>query len=458
MQNKKLRILAFLAVLVGGAALQAQSTNPTYRFVTNLGNINVILTPNTTPITVANFLSYVNSGAYNNVIFHRSVPGFVIQAGGYQYVPGAAYPNNVLAITQLSPIMSEYGATNATGTIAMALTSSSSGATNINSGTSEWFFNLSNNNGGNANNTNLDSEMFTVFGSIASNDAASLKVMNAIGSAQVIDESSLYGADFTTCPLGQGGSFLIVSSIVPVPSITAAGFESAASYAQTQNNGIAPGELLVIYGQQLGPTTLATGTITNNVLNNSLAGTQVLFNGKAAPLYYTSAGQISVVAPYSIAGLPTVDVVVSYNGVQSNTAVFQVKAANPAIFTQNVSGTGDGVIFHPDFVTPVNAAKPASVGEALIMYAEGYGAPTAATTVADGSIIGSVVPVVAGAYSLLIDGQTVPTLYFGGAPGLVNGILQVNFQVPAGLAPGTHQIQLSVAGRTSPTGVTLRTQ
>jgi len=59
---------------------------------------------------------------------------------------------------------------------------------------------------------------------------------------------------------------------------------------------------------------------------------------------------------------------------------------------------------------------------------------------------------------LLIDGQTVPTLYFGGAPGLVNGILQVNFQVPAGLAPGTHQIQLSVAGRTSPTGVTLRTQ
>jgi uncharacterized protein (TIGR03437 family) len=60
---------------------------------------------------------------------------------------------------------------------------------------------------------------------------------------------------------------------------------------------------------------------------------------------------------------------------------------------------------------------------------------------------------------LLIDGNPVPTAYFGGAPGLVNGVLQVNFTVPT-LNPGSHQIQLQVGSpaRTSPMGVTLQTK
>src|SRR5579862_9134485 len=112
----------------------------------------------------------------------------------------------------------------------------------------------------------------------------------------------------------------MVSSIVPVPSLTSLGFQSAASFASTSSNGISPGELLVIYGQQLGPAQLTTG---NGTFPATLAGTQVTFSGKLAPIIYTSAGQVSVVAPYGIAGLPTVNVVVSYQGVQSNAEVFQ---------------------------------------------------------------------------------------------------------------------------------------
>jgi len=332
------------------------------------------------------------------------------------------------------------GVTNAQGTIAMALVSNQP-----NSGTSQWFFNLA------ANGSQLDSQLFTVFGQT---NAAGIAVLNKIAAQPVNDYSSRFGSDFATLPT-TGGNFVVVSSVVPVPSLTALGFQSAASFASTSSNGISPGELLVIYGQQLGPAQLTTG---NGAFPTTLAGTQVTFSGKPAPIIYTSAGQVSVVAPYGIAGLPTVNIVVSYQGVASNAEVFQVKPANPAIFTLNSSGTGDAAIEHfPDF-SVINAANPAAPGDVLILFGEGYGAATPATTLPDGAIVGSTVPVVADPSTvLLIDGQPVSTSYFGGAPGLVNGVLQVNFTVPQ-LAPGSHEIKLQVAGRTSPAGVILHTR
>jgi uncharacterized protein (TIGR03437 family) len=95
----------------------------------------------------------------------------------------------------------------------------------------------------------------------------------------------------------------------------------------------------------------------------------------------------------------------------------------------------------------------------LELYGEGYGVATTATSLPDGTIVGSTLPVPAAAYQLLIDGNPVPTQYFGGAPSLVNGVLQVNFTVPQ-LAPGSHQIQLSVGSpaRVSPMGVNLQTK
>ncbi len=81
-----LRLIKTAVVFCAGGflfTLQAQ----TVRFAINeggtaAGNIDVTLRPDVAPMTVANFLSYVNAGAYNNTIIHRSVPNFVIQAGG----------------------------------------------------------------------------------------------------------------------------------------------------------------------------------------------------------------------------------------------------------------------------------------------------------------------------------------------------------------------------------------
>jgi uncharacterized protein (TIGR03437 family) len=428
------------------AALNGQTTGPTVRFHTNVGDIDVQLAPSVAPLTVANFLAYMNSGAYNNSVFHRSVPGFIIQGGGFQVTGGFQIGTAATTkITELAPVQNEFNVTNSRGTIAMAKLDAKP-----DSATDQWFFNLAN------NGTTLDGQNggFTVFGKILNNSG--LIIMDRIAALAVDDLSSVYGGDFNTAP-HSGTNLVTVLSVLPVPSLTAPGFQSAASFASSSLTGISPGEFLVIYGQTLGPATLASLTLSNGVATTSLEGTRVLFNGTAAPIVYTSAGQISVIAPYNISDFETINVTVEYQGVQSNTLVFPVKAANPAIFTLNASGTGDGAIVRPDG-SLVNASRPAQAGDILVLFGEGYGAATNSTSLPDGMIVGSKLPVPADATTwLLIDGQRAETLYFGGAPSLVNGVVQVNFRVPA-LTPGPHQIQLQVGDRKSPTGVTLQTK
>jgi cyclophilin family peptidyl-prolyl cis-trans isomerase len=111
--------------------------NPLVVLETNLGNIVIELFPSQAPITVDNFLGYVNSGFYDYLLFHRSIPGFMIQAGAYYYYNGSIYylpPNQ-------PPIINESynGLSNLRGTIAMART------TDPNSATSQFFINLVNN-------------------------------------------------------------------------------------------------------------------------------------------------------------------------------------------------------------------------------------------------------------------------------------------------------------------------
>jgi cyclophilin family peptidyl-prolyl cis-trans isomerase len=115
-------------------------------FKTNLGTITVALTDAATPLTVANFLSYVNSGAYNDTLFHRSAvlsnnsggsptsPADIIQGGGYK-VAGTTIKH----IPTAAPVQDEYTReilNDSSGTLAMAKTS------NANSATSEWYFNV----------------------------------------------------------------------------------------------------------------------------------------------------------------------------------------------------------------------------------------------------------------------------------------------------------------------------
>jgi peptidyl-prolyl cis-trans isomerase A (cyclophilin A) len=103
------------------------------RFETSLGSFTLELDAAKAPITVENFLSYVDEGFFDGLIFHRVIPGFMIQGGGF--TPDMSQKKN------RAPIKNEAtnGLKNARGTIAMARTNE------VNSATAQFFINLSDN-------------------------------------------------------------------------------------------------------------------------------------------------------------------------------------------------------------------------------------------------------------------------------------------------------------------------
>jgi uncharacterized protein (TIGR03437 family) len=450
-------------IILAFAGLSSTLPAQTVRMQTTLGGIDLVLTPTVTPVTVANFMAYANSGHYNNTIFHRSLNAvnqvsnvfYLIQGGGYVLGAGNL---PVLCGSGLAPstfvcspsIQNEFSASNVRGTIAMALYGS-----DINSATDQWYINTSDNSAA------LDPQSFTVFGNVA--NTASMAVMDAINALPTYLQNFGQEANFANLPLQnyvsgliKPANYIFVNSITPItPAATAAGMLSAASFASNSTTGISPGEILTLFGSELGPTQVSTLTVnSSNLVDNILQGTQVTFNGIPGPMIFTYDKQISVVAPYGIAGQSTVNVVVSYLGIQTASMQFKVVPANPALFTLNNSGKGDAAIIRYSDTSVISTSNPASAGDILELYGAGYG--VASPSQPDGAVIGSVLPIPTATTTLLIDNQPVQTTYLGAAPGDVNGVLQINFVVPQ-LNPGSHQIQIKVGSATSPSGVTLQT-
>jgi cyclophilin family peptidyl-prolyl cis-trans isomerase len=130
--------LGLSAATFAGALAQADQKpaaekKVSVEIITNQGNIVVALDAAKAPKSVANFLSYAKEGFYNGTIFHRVIPGFMIQGGGFT-------ANFTQKPTQM-PIPNEAnnGLSNTRGTIAMARTS------NPNSATSQFFINVADN-------------------------------------------------------------------------------------------------------------------------------------------------------------------------------------------------------------------------------------------------------------------------------------------------------------------------
>ncbi len=152
----RLAALAAGALLVANPLWAAQTTtNPKVQIQTNMGDIVLELNAKAAPKTVANFLQYAKSGFYKNTIFHRVIPGFMIQGGGF--VSGLEEKDTKAPIA----LESRNGLTNQRGTIAMARTS------DPNSATSQFFINVANNNFLNADQAQ-DGNGYAVFGKVVS--------------------------------------------------------------------------------------------------------------------------------------------------------------------------------------------------------------------------------------------------------------------------------------------------
>lgn len=146
----------------------------------------------TTPLTVDNFLTYVDDNAYDGSMIHRSVPGFVVQGGGFlsPTVPADQVGSNPQTIVPGPNVLNEPGNSNVRGTIAMAKLGGLP-----DSATSQWFVNTVDNSG------NLDNQNggFTAFGRVL---GTGMNVVDKMAAAPTYDASGYYGnSALDTLPL-----------------------------------------------------------------------------------------------------------------------------------------------------------------------------------------------------------------------------------------------------------------
>jgi uncharacterized protein (TIGR03437 family) len=230
--------------------------------------------------------------------------------------------------------------------------------------------------------------------------------------------------------------------------------ESVAHSAGFGGPGVAPGEIVSIYGSFLGPSqgreNSGLDPITGT-LPGTLAGTLVSFDGKYAPLFYARGDQINLQAPYEIAGRSETVVRVRNQDLFSDSVTVTVVESVPGIYT--VVGGGQAIVLNPD--NTINSpSNPAPREGAIVIFATGAGVvnpPLGTGQPAPGSPL---------SYArspnvVIIGGQNATADFAGMTPGFA-GLLQVNARIPAGAPTGTAvPLQIGVNGVLSPEGVTI---
>ena len=239
---------------------------------------------------------------------------------------------------------------------------------------------------------------------------------------------------------------LIVNQQTPV----IAAVVNAASFAP---GPIAPGEIITIFGSNLGPLVpvgLQVDPASGKVAT-LLAGTQVFVNGVLAPMVFASAGQVSAIVPYATPTLGATFVQVQFQGLRSEVFVVRLIDATPGIFLADPSG--QGAILNQD-QTPNSAQNGALPNTTVSIYATGEGQTDPPGV--DGTINGNSPPIPHLKVTVQIDGLAADVSYAGGAPGLVEGVMQVNAKVPAGVRRGVAvPVVITVGTAPSQAGVTL---
>jgi uncharacterized protein (TIGR03437 family) len=206
--------------------------------------------------------------------------------------------------------------------------------------------------------------------------------------------------------------------------------------ASQTGGALSPGEIVSVPGSYTG------------------ASAQVLVNGAPAPIIAVASNQVNAIVPFGLNLSQSAQVVVQ-QGQSVTTATVPVAAASPAIFTLNSAGTGPGAILNQDYSVN-SASNGAAAGTVIMVYATGFG--TLSPSLSDGEI-DQTLATTATPVTATIGGVAANVLYAGAAPGLIAGVVQVNVQVPAGVATNAGApISLQMGSFTSQPGVTVSIQ
>ena len=212
-----------------------------------------------------------------------------------------------------------------------------------------------------------------------------------------------------------------------------------------QATAVSPGEIVSIFGSDLGPPAGA-GPVINaaGLVDSASGGTRILFDGVPAPVLYASPGQVNVVVPYGVVPGTITRLVAEYRGSQKPSEALSVVSLAPSIVS---NGAGRAVIVNQDgsFNT---ASRPAKRGSVIVFFATGEGTTTPGGV--DGRV--GVAPLAKPnlAVSVRIGGKVAELLYAGNAPNFVAGAMQVNARIPDDAPTGDVSIYLVVGTAASP--------
>jgi uncharacterized protein (TIGR03118 family) len=281
---------------------------------------------------------------------------------------------------------------------------------------------------------------------------------NKLGTLQDANGNTISIAGLWALAFGNGGrggdpSTLYFTAGVPDGTTTARGFLGSIAppaaisvifnAAGGETAAIAPGEIVAIAGQTVGPSPLVSGVLpSSGFLGSAIGATSVTFNNLPAPVIYASAAQTAVIVPYGIAGSATATVVLKTGSQTTAAFSIPVAASVPGVFTSTASGSGSAVAFNQDG-TVNSAANPAVKGSVVVLFATGEGVtnpPGQDGLIASTDILREpVLPV-----TLAIGGVNAQVLYAGSSPGNVAGVMEVEAVVPATAASGADAVLLSV--------------
>jgi uncharacterized protein (TIGR03437 family) len=240
---------------------------------------------------------------------------------------------------------------------------------------------------------------------------------------------------------------------------------SAASYVA----GGAPGELLALFGENIGPTTPASLTVTAGYVDKTLSGVGVKIDGKDAPIVYVSQNMVTVQVPYA-ATIGVGDTIVVTNGVTTANGTVNVAATAPGIFmVVDTAGVLWAVALNVSGITGISlnsASNAVHVGDSVALYLTGEGVYTNIPTPVDGYVIppgttptDPAMPLLAAGVTATIGGVNAPVTYAGAFGGGMLGVLQVNLTVP----PHTTStkgvpVVVTVGGNGTQSGVVIATR
>jgi uncharacterized protein (TIGR03437 family) len=265
---------------------------------------------------------------------------------------------------------------------------------------------------------------------IAETGVARIRRLDAQGNLHTLDVSSPADSSVTSlfnlrsiaiardgtliAATGLGVVLVSPANASPIPLAPSIGSGTISSAASGPAGVVAPGEILSIYGRQLGPDRGVSAVIAGGAVATELAAVRVRFDGIAAPLLYAGSQQLNTVVPFEIAGRDRVSVETEFNGSKSKVVTLPVMPVVPAFFLS----TEFGIVAAINQDGTINSStNPAPAGSVVALYATGGGVMT--PPLVTGQIADLTLSHVMDRVSASVAGVAADVLYAGSAPGLI---------------------------------------